>query len=979
MKNMNIFMVGIILSLFNPGILSSQSTLTPTSSFLGTHEYERVGYHLHTAGDVNGDGYDDFLVGTFHNDTKGYDAGAAYLFLGSKSADWGHDISLLNSDARFLGAKHYESAGYFLGGGGDVNGDGLDDMLIGAADGYLYIVFGRTAADWGMDFVLYDDADAWYEEEGDEDQAGISNAIIGDMNGDGYDDIICGAPFNDYGGGDAGKAYIILGKATGWHQGVKLNKSDASFYRSYGGGTFGYCVDGVGDVNGDDIPDFAIGARNEGKVYLFFGRTNVNWGQNRDANSADVIFATEQHGNYTGWRVSGTGDVNGDGYDDFLIGAPYHDESDDENGKVYLILGRSSGWHTNLSEADASYIGEAYDDEAGWDTQGAGDVDGDGYNDFLIGAWYNDSNGDDSGKMYLIRGKPSGWQKDVLLTSIEDYFIGEHAGDYAGYSCSNAGDVNGDGLSDIITSAPYYSEVYDWGGKIYIFVSENETITVSSPNGGETWEAGTTHDILWSSENISGNVKIEYSTDNGTNWTAIETSTKNDGSYAWTVPDDPATECLVRIMDLDDVPFDVSDDVFTISEPITYDTYGAVTYYIDTRPVPDALLDLYHSDGNSTDTTDVNGAYFFDNINAGYVALTPTKDGDQGDAITGSDALLMLQYLAFLVELTPDQHFASDVTEDGNVTGSDAQAILRYLAFYADNIGATGQWRFEPSDTLFELTENTSKNFKSFLLGDANGNWSESNESNNYFILLPRSESNSESALTIGETIAFDQKEIEIPIKVKNISSPIQTFMLTLDYDPACLNFLSVEKTDLSKNFMIVANGNEPGKIHIAMAGVKGIAIEGEILRILVGMKHQADQSQCTEVNIERALVNDLKARNCFNGRIYFREAETPTLPDKLKLSQNYPNPFNPTTTISFDLPFNAKVKITIFNTVGQQIATILDNVLQAGNQRISWNAFDPWGNVLPSGVYLYQIEIQDHSIENQHSIVITKKMVLIQ
>jgi len=253
MKNVNIFMVGIILSLVNPGILSSQSTLTPTSSFLGTHEYERVGYHLHTAGDVNGDGYDDFLVGTFHNDTKGYDAGAAYLFLGSKSADWGHDISLLNSDARFLGAKHYESAGYFLGGGGDVNGDGLDDMLIGAADGYLYIVFGRTAADWGMDFVLYDDADAWYEEEGDEDQAGISNAIIGDMNGDGYDDIICGAPFNDYGGGDAGKAYIILGKATGWHQGVKLNKSDASFYRSYGGGTFGYCVDGVGDVNGDDL------------------------------------------------------------------------------------------------------------------------------------------------------------------------------------------------------------------------------------------------------------------------------------------------------------------------------------------------------------------------------------------------------------------------------------------------------------------------------------------------------------------------------------------------------------------------------------------------------------------------------------------------------------------------------------------------------------------------------------------------------
>jgi len=95
-KNCLYLCIGIVL--INYTISISQQTLTPTSSFLGTHEYERVGYHLHTAGDVNGDGYDDFLIGTFHNSTNGYNAGAAYLFLGSQSANWGHDISLLNAD-----------------------------------------------------------------------------------------------------------------------------------------------------------------------------------------------------------------------------------------------------------------------------------------------------------------------------------------------------------------------------------------------------------------------------------------------------------------------------------------------------------------------------------------------------------------------------------------------------------------------------------------------------------------------------------------------------------------------------------------------------------------------------------------------------------------------------------------------------------------------------------------------------------------
>ncbi|MDZ7263069.1 MAG: T9SS type A sorting domain-containing protein [candidate division KSB1 bacterium] len=549
-------------------VLWAQNQFQPTASFLGTHEYERVGYHIHKAGDVNGDGYDDFLIGTFHNNASGYNSGAAYLILGKAAADWGQDVSLVHADARFIGSRAYEAAGYYLGGGGNLNGDAYDDFLIGAEDGYLFVILGKASANWGYNCILMQSADASYVEESDEDAAGIANAIIGDLNGDGYDDFLCGAPYNDYGAPDGGKVYLILGKSTGWARDISLSAANASFYGDTESGLVGYSVDGVGDVNGDGVPDFAIGARGEGKIYLFFGRRSVNWGRNCDIGQADVVIRAEYSGDYVGWRVSRAGDVNNDGYDDIVIGAPYNDSNGSESGKAYLVLGRSSGWKSNLADADASFIGEGANDQAGWDVQEADDVDKDGYDDFLVGAWYNDAHGVDAGKMYLIKGKASGWQRDVSLSTVPDYFLGEHAGDYAGFSVATAGDVNHDGWPDLITSATYYSEAYHWGGKIYLFVNQNASnpvITISVPNGGENWEVGSIHDILWTSDHTSGNVKIEYSTNNGSTWSVIIASTVDDGSYAWTIPNTPSANCLVKITDTNGSPADMSDAAFTIS------------------------------------------------------------------------------------------------------------------------------------------------------------------------------------------------------------------------------------------------------------------------------------------------------------------------------------------------------------------------------------------------------------------------------
>ncbi|MBN1349620.1 FG-GAP repeat protein [candidate division KSB1 bacterium] len=512
-KSLTIY--GLVLFLISSCLLYAQGSLTPSASFLGTHIHERAGYYLHTAGDVNGDGFDDFLIGTFHNSTRGHNTGAAYLILGKEAADWGFNNSLTSADARFIGSGSTDAAGYYLGGGGDVNGDGLKDMLIAAGGGNLYVVFGRSNPNWGYTFDLYLDAEASYSQEFEDDFDAVSTAFIGDMNGDGYDDFLCGAPFNDFGGTNAGKVYLILGKAAGWQKHANIGNADASFYATQPSGTFGYSVDGVGDVNGDGIPDFAIGARDAGRIYLFFGRNSVDWGANFDASQADIILNSEPGGGWTGWRVSGVGDVNADGFADFAIGAPYLYQNALEIGKVYLVLGRSSGWYSNLADADASYIGESDYDRAGWDVQEAGDMNGDGYADFMIGACYNNANGEDSGKMYLIKGKSSGWQRNISLSQINDVFIGEHAGDFAGFSVTNAGDVNADGWSDLLISETYNGEAFYWGGKILLFVSDNPNAHVPELTIDRT-------DLDYGPNLQSMTVTITNSGGSALNWSATE-------------------------------------------------------------------------------------------------------------------------------------------------------------------------------------------------------------------------------------------------------------------------------------------------------------------------------------------------------------------------------------------------------------------------------------------------------------------------
>ena len=387
-----------------------------TVSFIGEGETDWSGYSVSGAGDVDGDGYDDILIGAYYYDDGSYFIGKVYLIFGNASGGT-MDIDLSNADASFIGKDANEYVGFSVSG-------------------------------------------------------------VGDVNGDGYGDILFGSPHNSDGGTSAGHTHLILGKASGWARDIDISNADASFIGENAGDWSGTSVSGAGDVNGDGYDDFLIGAPENddggavaGQTYLIFGKSS-GWEMDTYLSNANASFWGTAIMDYSGYSVSGAGDVNGDGYDDILIGAMLTSHGWQETGMTYLIFGKSSGWamDTTLNSATASFYGESIEDRSGGSVSGAGDVNGDGYDDILIGANENDDGGPGAGQTYLIFGKASGWKRNVHLANAEASFIGENAGDRSGYSVSSAGDVNGDGYDDILIGASHNSDGGQGAGQTYLIL-----------------------------------------------------------------------------------------------------------------------------------------------------------------------------------------------------------------------------------------------------------------------------------------------------------------------------------------------------------------------------------------------------------------------------------------------------------------------------------------------------------------------------
>ena len=433
--------------------------------------------------DLNGDLVPEVIVGIPGDDETTTNAGRVYVVFGSSATV--PNALLAGNVGRLItidGASAGDLAGFAVGSIADLNGDGLSEILVGAPmmengaitdAGGAFVVWGHNVA---SDVALSDPVaglGAGFAMLGEaaQDHVGTALAAVGDLNGDGFAEILVNATGNDAGGAEAGAAYVVWGTSAKTPISLASVAAGSGGFRIIGqaaGDGASRSLGTVADLNGDGKAELLIGApgndaggANAGAVYVVFGKatgTQVDL----DAIAAGVggFRITGAAGENAGMAVTGLGDVNGDGRGDILLTAP-------GSGKAYVVFGKGTNTNVNLATLAASGQGFVIrptiaSDLEGMNVAAGGDFNRDGIADYVIGVPKNDTGGIDLGAVYVVWGGNhstidlslvSGGIGGVMIDGAPNLSgIGVGAG--IGTSVATLPDMNGDGTPDILISSP---------------------------------------------------------------------------------------------------------------------------------------------------------------------------------------------------------------------------------------------------------------------------------------------------------------------------------------------------------------------------------------------------------------------------------------------------------------------------------------------------------------------------------------------
>ncbi len=387
-----------------------------------------------------------------------------------------------------------------------------------------------------------------------------------------------------------------------------------------------------------------------------------------------------------------------------------------------------------------------------------------------------------------------------------------------------------------------------------------------------------------------------------------------------------------------------------------YDVSGKLKYYNNNLPIPAAKVNL----GSHEKTTGNGGDFQFLDIIYGNYTLRPSKIGASAHAVGPYDASLILMHAVQLIQLTPYQMIAADVTGNGSVSAMDASYVLRYYVGLIPKFPVNKDWKFVPfsfpinnsnwataPDSIRYHPLNSDKadqDFAGIVYGDVSGNWTALSTP-----MLARS--TDQPKLMLGSLQQEKDGTCVLPISLGE-ATEVMSLGFSCQYDQNQFQFIAAEMTGEQAKSPLFAYSDQQGIIKLGVASANPMDRVGPIVKLIFKPKEGMQNAESASLSIGEFSINGQD----YTSHLQSTETSfTSDVPDHYELCQNYPNPFNPTTTINYSLANDTHVRLSVYNHLGQVVALLVDGYQTKGAHSINWNASNQ-----PSAIYFYKLKTDE-------------------